>query len=356
MSSIHIFNMDQLKSDIRSILQKQDNHSQLKTILDEKLNTLKECYNQLVQNNTKKIFLFCLDSFYFQYKTLLTEIDNIKRSRTMLNSRIYGDYYKLYHIILTQTCDYYSPMKQLLSEFKKYEPYRDLEPFHEYNNNSIEELHDDILKAINLLYIRFLSKESDILQYTDNTTRGMSIGNFMETLNYENTLFREQITLYVHYLSFFHSTHNDYLAKLEKRMEYFLHEVDEDILNQNNEVMSGTKPPNELMIDQNLINQRNARKTEIQTLMNEITRDLDCDMIPPPNTITMHEIHNNKSVKLHIEMPDKNDSDYEEEVIEIEIQQEELRKIEIQKEELRKIEIQKEELKKAEAKKEEPKK
>ena len=64
MASIHLFNIDKLKSDFQSILQKQNSNNQSNMILDEQINNLKETYNNMVKQNTKKIFLFCLDSFY----------------------------------------------------------------------------------------------------------------------------------------------------------------------------------------------------------------------------------------------------------------------------------------------------
>ena len=47
----------------------------------EKLDTLKTNYSNMIQNNKKKIFIFCLDSYYFQYKMLVVEMENINKAR-----------------------------------------------------------------------------------------------------------------------------------------------------------------------------------------------------------------------------------------------------------------------------------
>ena len=294
-TSIHLFNIDTLKSDFNSILQTQNDINQTKAKLDEQIHNLKEIYNNMVKHNNKKILLFCLDSFYFQYKTLLFEMDNIKRYNVMLHNRMYGDYYKLYHIILTQTGDHHPVIKDLLENVKNYEPYRDLEPFHEYKHAAIAELHDDILRAIDYLYADFLAKEQYISHYSDNMSRGMSIGNFMQTLNYENVLFREQISLYVNYLGFFHSSHNDYLVKHRIRVQTLLREVKEDILNQKQDMMSFELQNSGLDIHNPI---EKTRKSEIQMTIESITKEIEGH-----NTPSKIEIQENEHIKSEIEIP-----------------------------------------------------
>jgi len=231
MSSVHLFNIESMKSKFQDIIQIQYEILHKRSVLTAKLSELKILYSDLVKKNTKKIFLFCLDSFYFQYKTLVVEMDNLNRHISMMNNRIYGDYYKLYHIIITQTAAANINVDAITSQFQKYTPYRDLEPFHEYKMEDTIQLHGDILRMINHLYAHHLSKERDILTYSEKVSSGISVGNFMQTLCYENTLFREQILLYVNYISFFHNTHITRSTKLLQRINSFYNEIEEDILN-----------------------------------------------------------------------------------------------------------------------------
>ena len=229
MTSLHLFNFEKLKSEFQTILHIQYEIIQKRKTIFEKLHELKITYQTLVKNNTKRIFLFCLDSFYFQYKTLMIEMDNLARNASSINNRMYGDYYKLYNIILMQTAEANINIRGLAEDFKKYTPYKDLEPFHEYKMTDIIALHTDILKLVQYLYTHFASKEETISGYTENTRGGMSISSFLHTLGYENTLLREQIALYASYLTFFHTSQKGYLVKLFRKIQDFQTEIDEDV-------------------------------------------------------------------------------------------------------------------------------
>ena len=144
MTSIHLFNIELLKSTfdnniqtLFSILDKQD-------FVRIKLNELKSNYDFMVQNNKKKIFLFCLDSYYFQYKTLVLETENIDKFISMIKNRMYGDYYKLFTIIINEM-NGSLPIEEFVSKQQTYAPYKEIEPFHEYKQNDVLELHQDIL-------------------------------------------------------------------------------------------------------------------------------------------------------------------------------------------------------------------
>jgi len=128
--------------------------------------------------------------------------------------------------------------RTLVTDFKKYTPYKDLEPFHEYKLSDIIQLHADIIRVINCLYATFTSKEQNIHGYSDTAHVGISITSFLQTLEYENTLLREQIGLYVNYVTFFHASQNGYLTKLYQRIEAFQREIEEDILSNH-----GNPPP-----------------------------------------------------------------------------------------------------------------
>jgi len=271
----------------------------------------------LVKKNTKKIFLFCLDSFYFQYKTLVVEMDNLNRHISMMNNRIYGDYYKLYHIIITQTATANINVDAITSQFQKYTPYRDLEPFHEYKMEDTIQLHGDILRMINHLYAHHLSKERDILTYSERVSSGISVGNFMQTLCYENTLFREQILLYVNYISFFHNSHNTRSTKLLQRINSFYNEIEEDILN-NGKTNLTSHNDNENMMALHRYMETNSiqRKEFITTTINSITDEsrpvIEIEIKPEQNpkpapdiieTPSTQPISNNKLALVHPDRP-----------------------------------------------------
>lgn len=231
MTSLYLFNLDKLKSDFQDILKVQLDVQTHKSVIIKQIQDLKCVYNDLVKTNTKKIFLFCLDSFYFQYKTLVIQMEDLCKHVTHINNRMYGDYYKLYNIILLQTAESNIDVRSVSTEFnKKYQPYKDLEPFHEYKLSDIMALHADILKLMNYLFQYYSGKEQTVLNYSDNTKVGASINSFLHTLEYENTLLREQIGLYVNYLIFFHTSQKVYLTKIYEKIQAFQQEIETEIL------------------------------------------------------------------------------------------------------------------------------
>lgn len=230
MTSLHLFNMDHMKSSFQGILQLHVDIKTNKTNIDEKISQLKALYQNLVKTNTKKIFLFCLDSFYFKYKTLVIELDNLSKFTSLIHNRMYGDYYKLYNIILTQFHDSGIEFPGSFSEYsKKYPAYKDLEPFHEYKMSDIINIHSDILSLINCHYMYYLGKEQNINTHSTSTRVGTSIVSFIQTLEYENILVREQVSIYSNYLTFFHNSQREYLNKLLLKIQTFQKEIEEEI-------------------------------------------------------------------------------------------------------------------------------
>jgi len=229
MSHIHAFHIDKLRNDFDNIITLKKEISKIKIVVSDKLTQLKLVYNELIKSNTKKIFLFCLDSFYFQYKTFAMEMEHIDRYRSLMNNRMYCDYYKLYNIIVSHIKENRSELNITELELKSYPAYKDLEPFQEYKLEDIKEIHNNILFLINQLYVQSSSKNDNILNYNDNHHIGFSISNFLNTLEYENKLLREQITLYMNYVSFFHVSQRKQLNRLYVRMQDFYKEVEENI-------------------------------------------------------------------------------------------------------------------------------
>lgn len=315
MTSLHLFNIDTLKSDFQSILKLQYDIQTYKKTIQEKLDELKTIYNGLVKTNTKKIFLFCLDSFYFQYKTLMIEMDNLSKFSSLINNRIYGDYYKLYNIVLLQTSEANVDVRGLMSDFtKKYPVYKDLEPFHEYKHSLIIDIHADILKLVNYLYTHYSGKEQNIHGYNTNTKVGMSINSFMQTLEYENTLLREQIVLYVNYITFFHSSHNGYLTKLSLKIQNFQKEIEEEIMINHRGVGDSNTELGDIQdltsSEELLVLKEECAPTEIEQLLRESEEAVESGEViiqEFEKTESSNEPEDNICVKTQVENPQIDD-------------------------------------------------
>jgi hypothetical protein len=229
MTHNHGFHIDKLKNNFNNIITLKREISKVKRSVTDKLTDLKKVYNDLIKANTKKIFIFCLDSFYFQYKTFAMEMEHIDRFRALMNNRMYCDYYKLYNIIINDIKENRIELNIDDTEFRTFTAYKDLEPFDEYKIEEIKDIHTNILVLVNRLYSQSLVKTDNMDNYNDNHKVGFSISNFLNTLNYENQLLRERITLYTNYISFFHISQKKQLNRLYARINDFYKEIDDNI-------------------------------------------------------------------------------------------------------------------------------
>ena len=232
MSHIHAFQIEKLKNNFENIITIKREVAKIKHVVVEKLSQLKIVYNDLIKTNSKKILLFCLDSFYFQYKSFSMEMEHIDRVRLLMNNRMYCDYYKLYNIIvgyIKETRPTTAPADINEFDTKTYPVYKDLDPFQEYKLEDIKDIHRNILLLINMLYSQTDVKENDIENYNAHHRAGFSISNFLNTLGHENKQLRDQVSLYVNYLSFFHISQKKQLNRLSLRLQDFYREIEDNI-------------------------------------------------------------------------------------------------------------------------------
>jgi hypothetical protein len=228
MNYIHSINIESLKTTFGELVTMCKDIYDKKEQLNNKLLILKQNYNELISTNNKKIFLFCLDSFYYQYKIYSIEMENISKFITILNNRMYGDYYKLYNIIILQFKEKNAEFAGIITA-KKQLVYKDLEPNIEYNIDIIQEIHNDILQVIMNFHEYCLEKEKKITEYNNQSMYGFSITSFINTLEYENSIMREQITLYCNYIHFFHNIQRDNFARLYSKIIIFHNDIDENM-------------------------------------------------------------------------------------------------------------------------------
>ena len=241
----------------------------------EKVVGLKERYNELIKQNTQPMFLFCLESLFFQYKILNLEMENYQKSASLIQNRIYGDYYKLYNMMLIQCKENNidiinsselcypldvsgnegsrpvrdtsgSEVRRTSTDATRVEVpnntlpvYKDIDPFFKYRIEDIITVHDKILEIIGIMDKLSIKKTENIQHHRENVVVGFSLRIFIQTLEYEHILIKGQIQLFIDYIQFYHSSQRTYLEKLVKKIVDFTAELEEFILIPNHEL-----PPN----------------------------------------------------------------------------------------------------------------
>jgi len=227
----HAFKIEKLKNNFESILALKRKVLQTKSEIHERLQQVKKKYSELMKENTKKVMLFCLDAFFFQYKSFVLEIENIEKFRILLNNRMYCDYYKLYTLINQYFKDHSIEIDNDDLITRTFPIYKELEPSQEYKLEDVKGIHASILYLINSLHTKCEGQHNTIVSYSDDSKIGYSISNFLNTLQYENWILQEQTNLFLNYLAFFQISQKKQLKRVLSKLNDFTNEMDNSLHN-----------------------------------------------------------------------------------------------------------------------------
>lgn len=223
--------LTQLKTDfVKFIDLKQDNVHTL-TVLDGRIKKIKQIYSEFIQTNREHLFIFTLDSFYFQSKLIDIEYEDILRVFHSITNRMYCDYYKLFKIIIDYVFQNIPDKKliELIHVNDHFPVYKDLEPFKQYDFQHIQHLHEVLLVILTYLYGHITNKEHDLKIYQTKNKIGLNIDSFVNTLNFNNTVMKEKINLFVTYIEFFHKLHTKYFRRFTTKTQLLLSQINNDI-------------------------------------------------------------------------------------------------------------------------------
>ena len=208
--------------------------------IDEKIKKIKKIYNSLMNEHNDKLSLYGLDTLNFQSKLFQLQFENCDNMFKILNNRIYGDYFKLYKIIMN-TCSNSSINDQKILSFIQKEHnitvYKDLEPTKEYSENDLFVIHELINQIITLLGDYLKSKENVDNKHQDLIKSGFKINSFAYSYNYHKYLLQNQMELYVNYLDFYNHNHLKYFYKIEKQASSILSDINEEIMFEQNNLL-----------------------------------------------------------------------------------------------------------------------
>ena len=217
------------------------------TSIKTKIEKLRTIYSQMVsENSSKKIFLFCLESFNFQIKSFSVDNENLNKSLLLISNRVYCDYYKLFKLIKSLFEEYkYSTPKEIV------EPpvYDILNPFFEYSVETISKMHGDVTLMLETLIDYYNNNCDNIQAYNCKSQTGICITNFIKTLEYDNSVLKDQINLYLSYMDFFKNTQIKHLMKLLCKMELLKKEINDEINDDIDEDICPVTPNNSVKDD-----------------------------------------------------------------------------------------------------------
>lgn len=219
-----------LKKEFNDIITTRNSVKNIFDILLIKMNKLKSFYLEFIKNKKDELFVFGLDTFHFQSKLIDIEYDGVKRLFLVINNRMYCEYFKLNKIMTEYIFKNINEQKYIgMIKPDNFPIYKDLEPFKEYNFNLVIEMHDNILNLFNVLVLLLNNKETDLSIHKSKQNIGLNIDNFVTTFNYHNNIVRENITMFITYIDFFHKMHRKYLDRLNSKIQHILININNDI-------------------------------------------------------------------------------------------------------------------------------
>jgi len=280
--------------------------------LEIKLTKLKTTTNEFIKTNKNNIFIFGLDSFQFQEKLIDYEYNDMQRFYFALNNRMYCEYYKLHKLILNYTEETIGTNKniEMLKSQNVFPIYKDLEPFKQYNFETIEEIHKTIINLLNNLNDHILSKELQLQLFQLKQKSGLNINNFVNTFDFDVIVIKQKCLLYLSYLDFLHNIHTKHFKRFSKKMRLMNDYLDEDIkfdegmntveddgMNSNDSIKSSTSTSsldtvispknstNNEIIDDNKPSMKSLFKSNVKKVINSL-RITKPDNSPTPSQVS----------------------------------------------------------------------
>ena len=258
---------ERLKTNFMKLVELKETNQKVFATLQSRITMIKQSYKDFIHEYKESIFIFTLDSFHFQGKLIDLEYNEMTRIYLAILNKMYCEYYKLYRIIIDYVKQNIQDEKllNLIKATDQYPVYKDLEPYKEYDFQHTKELHESILIIISGMNGYLMNKEHELVIYQGKKKIGFNIDNFVNTFNFNNTMMKEKIQLFITYIEFFHKMHTKYLSRFSTKIQLMLSQVNHDI--HFDEDYAGGESPRE----------KKNREKKSKQVMKTIQTELDLD-------------------------------------------------------------------------------
>jgi len=154
----------------------------------------------------------------------------MKRLFLAINNRMYCEYFKLYKIIVSYISDNTFDKKIIeVIKVNNFPVYKDLEPFKEYEFNTVLEIHENILLMLNAIIGYLEGKEHELSFHIEKKNIGLNIDNFISSFSFDIIVIKEKINLFITYIEFFHKLHTKQLQRFSNKIQLMYSHVNKDI-------------------------------------------------------------------------------------------------------------------------------
>lgn len=219
-----------VKNDFNNIITIRNSVKNVFDILQSRIDKLRQMYTEFIENNKTEMFVFGLDSFHFQSKLIDIEHDDMKRLFLVINNRMYCEYFKLNKIITDYIVQNINDKKMVdMVKNVQYPIYKDLEPFKEYKFEVLLDIHENILNMLSSIMSIINNKENELSIYQTKQSIGLNIDNFITTFNYNISVMKEKVFMFITYIEFFHKMHTKYLKRFNNKVQLMYTHINNDI-------------------------------------------------------------------------------------------------------------------------------
>ena len=293
--------ISKLKIDFNNITSIRNNVKSVFDILQLRINKLKLFYSEFIKNNKNKLFVFGLDSFHFQSKLIDVEYDDMKRLFLAINNRMYCEYFKLYKIITEYIYENINDKKITeIIKVNNFPVYKDLEPFKEYSFETTTEIHENILVIVNSIISNLNTRENELNIHRGKQALGLNIDNFITTYNFELTVMKEKVSMFLTYIEFFHKLHTKHLKRFSNKIQLMYTHITTDIKFDESIEISKSKKKESVDDFTNEPQNDNEMKLTVEEFENN-------DLKIITKQISNHIIDDEESVKLINDILENND-------------------------------------------------
>jgi hypothetical protein len=224
--------INHIKSNFQKIIGFKSEINNIFENLELRINKLKEIYKVIKKETSKNTFLFGLDSLYFQSKLIDLELEHLKSFYSLINNKMYGSLYKLFHLIKYYINNNFGNNKKICDVVNidtDYPIYKDLEPYKDYDFDVIVKLHEKIIEIIKVVDFYLNDKYIELENYNNKLKLGLNINNYVSTFVYENKIIKNEIELYINFLEFLGDNNYLYYKRFITKIKILLAQIDNDI-------------------------------------------------------------------------------------------------------------------------------
>jgi hypothetical protein len=245
--------------------------------LNNIITKLNNIYTEFIKKSQDNVLIFGLDSLRFQSKLIGIEYEDMKRLFYAINNRMYCEYYKLYKIIMDYIVENVSDVKiveMVKSDVYIFPVYKDLEPFKQYDIETIQSIHEAILIFLTSMCSHISSKQQELKTHQTTNKTGLNIDNFVMSFNFNLLVMKEKVALFINYLVFFHTSHLKLLTRFVTKVNLMMKHVKSDI---NLEDIS--KPKRKKLLD-SVLTDENGEQIHIDTSVSDNDDAYSTDIDP----------------------------------------------------------------------------